>query len=233
VTGLGRLRWPALGLLALAAGGCAQQPAPAARINYYLESPRSLKRIRRVVFVELDHDGRYPHMARDMSRDLLKAIQARKLFHLRLMSSGEPLCRDLGLDEPRRFTMEDLGAIRDALHCDAVLVGRMLRFSPYPHTQMGLYLSLLDLRRGRMVWGVDHTWDGTDKATEQRIYAFFARQNRSGYGPLDGELGLVSPRHFRKFVAAEAAGTLTSMRRQIGMRSKVRPRCDLYEILTQ
>ena len=78
-----------------------------------------------------------------------------------------------------------------------------------PRMQIGLYLQLLDLRRGRLVWGLDHTWDTTDRATEQRIKAFFRSRMRDGYGPLDWRMAVTSPKVFQKFVACEVAETLT------------------------
>ena len=74
--------------------------------------------------------------------------------------------------------------------------------------QIGLFLNLVDLREGRLIWGVDHIWDTTNRLTERSIERFFVKEMRSGYGPANWRLGLLSPRMFGKFVAHEAAGTL-------------------------
>lgn len=195
-----------VGLVTLA--GC-ERPAPqVSRIPSYLSSYRDIERIRRVVFVELGDGQQYPELAEQMTNSLAKALSDAGLFHISVLDRDDALCKDLKLDRPRPYTTEDLAAMRDALDCDAVLLGEIKNFKPYPRMQMGLYLGLVDLRQGRMVWGVDHFWDTTDRALEPRLKRFYQYHMRSGYQPAEWELGLMSPRAFQKFLADEAARTL-------------------------
>lgn len=193
----------------LAVAGChAPRDIEAARVNFYLSSPRDLLALNRVVFVEIGQDCGYPQVAGDTTEALCQAIQARKLFHLDLIDRTGPACRDIPMGLSETYTMQHLVAIREALKCDAVLFGAVTAFQPHPRMRIGLYLRLLDLRKGKLLWAVDHVWDGADKATEARIRDFFADRLGSGYDPVDWRLALMSPVMFERFAAYEVAGTL-------------------------
>jgi hypothetical protein len=191
-----------------AVAGCAGTP-PARGVNCWLSSRSDLRRIHRVVLVELDGDGSAPQVARSLTESLFRALQSTRLFHVDVVAATDAVCLDLPLDKREPFTIEEMAAIRRQLRCDAVLLGRVSHYQPYPHMQLGLYLRLLDLRDGKLVWGVDHVWDTTDKAVEDRIRRFFDRQMRSGWEPEHWSLVLKSPRAFRRFVAYETAGTIS------------------------
>jgi len=73
---------------------------------------------------------------------------------------------------------------------------------------MSLRLSLIDLRNGKLLWAVDHTWDTADKETQERIKRYFKNEVRAGYQPLREDLVSISPIEFNKFVAYEIVQTL-------------------------
>jgi hypothetical protein len=173
-----------------------------------VHSPRSLASIHRVVLVELPADWRQPRTAADMTEALFRAIQARQRFQVDVVSREDPVCRDLPLDLFGPLSMQDLHDLREGLGCDAVLLGRLSDVRPHPQMQIGLHLRLLDLRDGRLVWGGNHIWDSTEKATQVRMERYFESEMRSGYEPADWRVLMMSPRAYQKFVAFEAAGTL-------------------------
>jgi len=195
-------------IMALAAGGCAPEVIPPTAIGHYLSNAKDLQRIGRVVFVELASDGRHPGIADGMTQSLSQAIMGLRMFHVEVIRRTDPLCQDLRLDSRNAYTLEELAEMRKLLKSDAIVVGRISKFHPYPRMQVGLHLQLIDLKLGRLIWAVDHVWDTTDKQTEARIKAFFRKRMRSGYDPVDWELCLVSPRTFFKFVAYEITKTL-------------------------
>jgi len=190
-----------------ACAGCVQQPETRG-IGYCLPRPRDLTRIHRVVVLELDYGGKYPRLPQKMTEALAGAMRERMIFQVDLDRSGDPELGELARRATSNRTLKDLSALREAVQCDAVLIGSIRRYEPYPRMQMALNLQLLDLRRGRLVWGLDHSWDTADRATERRIKEFFRTKMRKDYGPLDWRLAVLSPRAFEKFVASEAAGTL-------------------------
>ena len=206
---------PMLVLALLAAAGllasCSQPPQPVRpEVRYYLESSQSLHAIHRVVFIQLDGGTRHPQIASVMTEALFAALQDRGIFQVDVMSEDHPQCQDLPLRSREGFTIEQLNAIRQALRCDAVLLGEVTQFLPHPRMQAGLSLRLIDLKNGQLVWGVENVWDSTDLRVEKRIEDFFEDRMRHGYEPVDECLAYSSPRTFGKFVAYEVSNTLPS-----------------------
>jgi len=200
----------ALGVAVLLTVGCHADPAPVVQIGHYLRSPESVLGLKRVVFVVLQNRQGTPRIAHGTTEAVARAIQRRGLFHIDVVAETDPICRDVPLYTRGAYSMKQLAEIRSALECDAVLFGSITQFQPYPRMQIGLYLRLLDLRQGKLVWGIDHTWDTTDRQTEDRIRRFHGEYMRDGYGPAEHRITLMSPRMFQEFVAHEAVGTLPS-----------------------
>jgi hypothetical protein len=143
-----------------------------------------------------------------MTVALAQAIQSRRLFHVKVLGPCAACPDAAAPNYPEALTLEQLHDLRRRLHCDAVLLGRVHSFRPHPATRVGLFLRLLDVNNGRLVWAVDHVWDTTDAETECRIERFFRQRMRSGYEPMEWQLAMISPRVFAKFVAHEVAATL-------------------------
>lgn len=196
--------------VALLGAGCIEKPPPPGRIGHYLRSEKSVLRLHRAVFITLDNRKGTPQIADETTEALIYAIQRRQLFHIDTVVPTDAACEDLPLKVREAYSMKQLSQMREALKCDAVLVGSVNHWQPYPRLQIGLYVRLLDLRKGQPVWVVDHIWDSTDKETEARIKDFFRKEMRSGYDPAQWRLGVMSPKVFLKFVAYEAANTLPS-----------------------
>lgn len=192
----------------LATAGCGPEAKEPASIGHYLHSPESVSRLNRVVFVELGDRGGDERFAETMTDAVSRSIRSRKLFHVDVLRRSEPVVRMLPVDKRVAFTYEELMEIRRLLNCEAVLFGWVDRFSPYPHMEAGVYLRLLDLERGQLVWGVDHVWDTGEKSVERRIRDFYYAAAGGDQEPLEWRLGLVSPRAFGRFVAFEIGRTL-------------------------
>jgi len=188
-------------------GGCAGSGPP--KLRHFLSSQREMLGVTRVVFLEFSQDTGYPSETRAMTEAVFKALQ-HKDFHVDVLRPTDPACRDLNMEQLEAFTLEQLDAIRRALKCDAVMFGRMTDFKPYPKLQGGLFMKVINLRNGELVWAIEHIWDTTDKVVEQRVNYFFEKEMRGGYGPHKGRLALISPRMFQKFVAWEVARTIPS-----------------------
>ncbi|MCK4626685.1 MAG: hypothetical protein KAV00_15330, partial [Phycisphaerae bacterium] len=174
----------------------------------YLSSPEHLGRINRVVFVQLTGRDSCPGIAEDMTVALSHAIGARRLFRMDVVTRDDPRCKTLSLDGWAGFTIKQLRDMRETFQCDAILLGAIRDFRPHPRMQMGLDLRLMDLRDGRLVWGIDHVWDTTDKAITRRVKRFFNSRMRDGYEPMNWQLAMISPKVFEKFVAFEVVETL-------------------------
>jgi hypothetical protein len=228
-------RAPILCLLAAlaAATGCKEERIEPARVNYYLDSYGKVRKIQRVVFIELDEDIRYPGMARNMTSELVRSVQDKGLFHIQVRNRHEPICRDLGLEKPRRYSLDEMARIRKELNCDGVLFGRLVEMDFFPRTKLSLYLALVDLRRGKIAWCVDNTWDASDSSIRKRIHQFIRRRKEGPYAPNPAEIAAVSPRNFQKFVAYEAAKTLAPRPNRFGQLVKYKQRLELYDFLEE
>ena len=201
-----------LAVLAMALGwsacGCSRDEPCRPLIRHYLQSPQKLHTIHRVVFIQLDGGHRHPYMAGVMTEALFAAIQKQGVFRLDVLGEDQPQCQDLPLRCREGFTPDQLHAIRQALRCDAILLGEVTQFLPHPRMQLGLSLRLIDLKNGQLVWGVENIWDSTDRRLDERIEDYFEDRLRDGYDPAEERLVHTSPRTFGAFVACEVAATL-------------------------
>lgn len=188
---------------------------------YYLNPDKDLSTVGRTALVELDNKSSYPQISTDVTETLFQALQKKQPFGLAVVHRNNPAWRSLQLDlnsgyqtqnsalaVPPTYTLDQLTAIRKTLKCDAVLIGTISQFKPYPHMAIGLRLKLVDLRDGQLLWALEQIWDNSDKTTEYRIKNYFQYQKRLGFAPLREQLVTVSPLEFIKFVAYEVAETI-------------------------
>ena len=187
--------------------GCAAHKTPPA-VAHYLDPSGGIVTVNRVVFLPLVNNTDYPDIEKGLADDLVQTIQARQVFRLEVAPSSTEAPSTWGRAGNRAFSLKELAEMRRAFGCDAVLIGAVNSFQPYPHMGTGLYLRLVDLRGGQLLWAVDHTWDSGNRQTQRRIEAFFDRCQDTGDNPLEWRVALVSSRAFQGFVAQEVAETL-------------------------
>jgi len=189
--------------------GCQSHIASAPKADcYYLNPDKALCTVGRVAIVELGNDSSFPQISACLTEALFLALQKKQIFGLTMVRQDEPTWRSLQLDLDSTYSLEQLLAIRKTLKCDAVLVGTITQYKPYPHMAIGLRMRLLDLKDGQLLWALEQVWDSADKTTESRIKNYLQSQMRSGLTPLREQLIVVSPLNFIKFVAYEVAETL-------------------------
>ncbi len=192
------------------AGCSANRGGPAAAEYYYLNPHKDLTAAGRVAVVELDNDSMYPQISTEMTEALFQSVQKRQLFGISIVRQNDPAYRRLQLAAGPPYSLEQLASMRQELGCNAILVGTVTTYQPYPHMSIGLELRLLDLADGQLLWALDQIWDTTDKATEHRITSYYNAQMRSSTAGLREQLVSVSSLRFVKFVAYEIAETLQS-----------------------
>jgi len=188
---------------------------------YYLNPDKDLCAVGRVAVVELGNDSSYPQISVDVTKAVFVALQKSQVFGLTVVHQDDPVWRSLQLGmnsgpptenstfgAPSTYTLDQLLAMRKTLRCDAVLVGTVTEYQPYPRMAIGLRAKLVDLRDGQLLWALEQVWDSADKAIEQRITDYVQSQVSSGLAPLRERLVVVSSLQFIKFVAYEVAGTL-------------------------
>ena len=162
------------------------------------------------MLVELENLSSHPQISSDISETLYEELRKKNLFGLDKITGDDPLAQGLLVQADRSLSYEELDMLRKSLKADAILIGSVTQYYPYPRLTIGLRLKMIDLRDGSLIWAVEQLWDSTDKKVEKRIEDYFKQQVRSGYEPLNYRMVLVSPRMFLKFVAFEAVDTLKS-----------------------
>jgi hypothetical protein len=165
-------------------------------------------RVGPTVLLELTNKSEFPRISADATDALFQAIQKQGLFGMRVFHQGDPEWETFNLGSFDEYTLEQLSAIRETLHCSAILNGSITTFTPYPHLTVGLRLKLIDLNSGVTLWALDHIWDTADTLTEKRLQEFYMQKNILGLPESKDRLGSVSSLKFIKFVAHETSLTL-------------------------
>jgi len=187
--------------------GCTPD-GPPPPISYYAAPLEDFARVQQVAFVGLSSAPDDEAVARDTSFAIFQAIQGKRMFQANLVERTDPALESVDATGRIPMTYRQMSEVRQALKCDAILLGSLSEFQQYPRMRMTIRLRLMDLRRGKLLWGVDQVWDTTDKATEERVRHYFCRKESGESAPMDWRMGIVSPRSFEKFVAFEIARTL-------------------------
>ncbi len=188
--------------------GCQRDTVCAGKADgFYLNPDRDLSTVGRGAIVELDNDSSYPEISADVTEALFLALQKKQVFGLTVVDRQDAAWRSLQLDLDSAYTLDQLSAIRRTLKCDAILVGTITEYRPYPHLTLGLRMKLIDVGSGELLWALEQVWDASDKATEGRIKKYFERQMRSGFAALREQLVAVSSLKFVGFIAYEVAET--------------------------
>jgi len=194
--------------LAIASTGCSRHGLSASSGQCHSRVSKNLSTIRTVCLVELHNNAIYPQISGDVTDTLYQTLQKKQLFSLSLLRQTDITWRNLEIQPDSAYTLEQLLAARKMLGVDAVLVGTVTSYTPYPHMAMGLQLKLIDLRDGQVVWAVEQIWDTADKATEERIKKYFEQQLRPGFSPLGEQLAVLSSINFIRFVTYDATEAL-------------------------
>lgn len=198
-------------LLPVLLSGCGFNAAYKPAANYYYLNPdKDLSAIGRTALVELGNDSAFPQISADVTEALYQALQKKQVFGLTVVRQSDPAWRklQLQLDLNSAYTLEQLSAMRKTLNCDAVLIGTVTVFEPFPHLIIGLRLKLRDLTDGEVLWALEQIWDTTDKTTQERVKNYYKHCILPGFETLQEKLGTVSSLRFLKFVAFETSETL-------------------------
>ena len=208
-----RLKITIFSLLMALLSGCSINRSYKPDMDYFYINPdKDLSAIGRVVIVELDNTSNYPQVENNITKSLFQAMQKKQLFGINVVYQNEPAWHSLQLNLTSPYTLEQLFNIRKALKCDAVIIGTITEYQPYPHMLIGLRLKLIDLRDGQLLWALEQIWDSTDKTAEKRIKSYLKTQATTVSKPLNEQIIMFSSRKFVKFIAYEVAETLQQNR---------------------
>lgn len=201
------LPWCMVLSLSFASVGCYRHTSTASPIFGHVESA-NLQNVRTLCLVELHNNTAYPQISSDVTESLYQALQKKQISGMSMLRQNDVTWRNLQIRTDSAFTLEQLLETRKMLGVDAVIIGTITSFSPYPHMAMGIQLKLIDLRDGRIICSIEQIWDTADKTTEKRIKKYFEQQLRQGFAPLNEQLATLSTINFVRFVTYDVAETL-------------------------
>jgi len=185
--------------------GCIRHEASAPP---YRDVSRNLFTIKSVCLVELQNKTIYPQISLDVTDSLYQSLQKKQRFNLSLLKQTDAAWETIEVKTDSFCTLEQLLAAHKQLGTDALLMGTVTSYSPYPRIAIGLKLKLVDLRTGQVVWAVEQIWDTADKSTQERIEKYFDKQLRSDFSPIGEQLATLSPLNFIKFITYEVMETM-------------------------
>jgi hypothetical protein len=169
--------------------------------SFYLNPYKDVHSLGRVALVELENLSEYPNITSEMTTALHLALQKKQLFGLNIIRQNDPLWQSLRQKLESLDGLKQIGTMRESLKSDAILIGTVTQYQPYPRMVVGLRLTLLDLTDGDVLWGLEQVWDSSDNSTRKRI------KHWAGAASLREELVVMSSLNFSKFIAYEAAQT--------------------------
>ncbi len=217
-------RWRGIAVFLSAIGLCGctvVNPVVPETGQYYINPDADFSRIGRVVVFEFENQTEYPAGSVDLTQAVTEGLQRKNLFNLRIIPRQSEVWQDMRLDKPA-FSNQELLDIRKRLSADAILLGRVKGYQPYPHLMSSLNLKLIDLNTGGILWGLEQIWDSTDQSVQRRMKMYYRDKMGSEYEPLNWKVLITSPREFHKFVADEVAQTLPHAAQILNMRPSIR-----------
>jgi len=196
-------------------GGCRviSKGAPASPKGYYYFNPScDFSQIGQVVLVEPDNESSYVEVPADLTEAIFQELQKNQLFSLRIVEQTDTQWQNLDIAIDSAWSLDELFTMQRNFNSDAVIVGTITKYRPFPHLSIGLRLRMVNLSSGELIWGLEQVWDTSNSQTMKRIDHFFKNELRSDYGPLDSKMASVSSLSFFKFVAYEIAQTFEDER---------------------
>ena len=195
----------------LAFSGCVYYvPEEAAPNSYYISPEKNIRSVGRVALVKMNNLSKVYFVSTEVTESLFQEIQKQQIFGLIRVDDNTFQQMQLQIDSV--YSYEQLALMKERFHCDAILMGTITEYKPYPHMLLGLRLRLIDLSDGQLLWAMEQVWDTTDKSLCDRIETFYdpKRTLFCKEDSLKGQLGIISSLKFFKFVAHEVSQTLLS-----------------------
>jgi hypothetical protein len=103
-----------------------------------------------------------------------------------------------------RISVDDLLKLRDELHCDAVLIGRVEHFTGFDPLAIGVSAHLVSCLDGSIAWSATAHIDSRRADVQRDIELWYERTAGEGNAGITGwKQTLESPRLFTRFVAEQ------------------------------
>lgn len=173
----------------------------------YIDKPK-LYSIKSVSFVDLYNESEYHGIEADVTDELYHAFLKKQVFTISRLKQDASTWKSISYQPGAKFTLEELYQLKQSLGSNAVLVGSVIDFKPYPHLSLAMRLEMIDLNDGQAIWAAEQIWDSADKNLEIRVKKYIDRQMRTDRTADRDKLTFVSTKDFIRFVCFELAETV-------------------------
>ena len=178
-------------------------PAMPSSNSYYRNPAKNISSLGKVALIELQNNSPYPQISEDVTEMVFQQMQKKQVFGLKTVQADSPEWKNLQIPPEGPENISQLAAIRKTLNCNAIIIGTVTEYQPYPHLSIGLRLKMIDLTDGQLIWGFEQIWDSADKSTQQKITKYLKQQKKGQSQNLDQQLISLSSIEFLKFVTYE------------------------------
>jgi hypothetical protein len=188
--------------------GCKTTSNSSSKTDYCYVDKLKLSSIGSAVFIELYNESDYPGIQTEVTDALYHSILKNQLFTLNLIKQDTIAWKNISYQPSSNFTLEQLYQLQQSLNTNAILVGSVIDFQPYPHLSLSMRLKMTDLTNGQTIWAAEQVWDSADKSLEQRVEKYIKAQMRTDRTSDREKLTFVSSKDFIRFVCYELAETM-------------------------
>jgi hypothetical protein len=162
----------------------------------------TLRRVAVLPFHRADGIGRSAGAMDENMTAALRELGLHEVLTIGIPERDRLLPRDVIRDN--RITSDELLALRDALKCDGVLIGRLEQFTSYDPISIGVTADLISCLDGSVVWSATGHFDGSRSDVQREIETWFDRTVGKG-GIAGWRQTLESPKLFSRYVAERLA----------------------------
>lgn len=198
--------------LVFLAAGCAlcggRAPCPPPFSIYHAPSfdPNALQR---VLLMPLANESPFPCAADDIRDALAAELQCIGPFEVVVAPITPETCHAKLVHLSGRFDEAAIAHLARTFKADAILVGAVTHFHPYPPPYIGLTVQLISPTSAVVIASVAGLWDGRDNHLAKEARVYYRKTNHPLLQPGQAsEVGVTSPRLFQRLVCNQVAHAL-------------------------
>ena len=161
-----------------------------------------LHRVAVLPFFLADNVGRSASAINEAMASALRELGLHEALSVSVAQRDLLLPHDVLLNN--QISVDDLLKLRDALHCDAVLIGRVEHFTGFDPLAIGVSAHLVSCLDGSVAWSATAHIDSRRADVQHDIELWYERTAGEGNAGISGwKQTLESPRLFTRFVAEQ------------------------------
>ena len=164
----------------------------------------ALRRVAVLPFSLADSVGRSARVMDASMTAALRELGLHEVITVSVVQCEKLLPRDV--IQSNHIGTDELLALRDALHCDGVIVGRIEQFDGFDPLSMGVTAALVSCLDGTVTWSATAHFDSRRKDVQDDIQAWYERTAGTNNESIAGwKLTLKSPQMFTRYCAEKLA----------------------------